>query len=142
MKILQFAFGFNEDGGFDTTNAYLPHNCDYNSVIYTGTHDNNTTRGWYFDLSDKEKDYVRRYLETGDDDVVYKLIKEAVASRCKYAIIPMQDLLYLDSSGRMNVPSTCGTSNWSWIMSKEALADENNLDRYRYYIDLYGRYNA
>ncbi len=142
MKILQFAFGFNEDGGFDTTNAYLPHNCDYNSVIYTGTHDNNTTRGWYFDLSDKDKDYVRRYLETGDDDVVYKLIKEAVASRCKYAIIPMQDLLYLDSSGRMNVPSTCGTSNWSWIMSKEALEDENNLDRYRYYIDLYGRYNA
>lgn len=54
----------------------------------------------------------------------------------------MQDLLYLDSDGRMNVPSTCGTSNWSWLMKSEALEDENNLDRFCYYIDLYGRYDA
>ena len=142
MKILQFAFAYNDDGTYDTTNAYLPHNCDYNSVIYTGTHDNNTTRGWYFSLNDRDKDYVRRYLESGDDDVVYKLIKEAIASRCKYAIIPMQDLLYLDSDGRMNVPSTCGTSNWSWLMDQKALDDEHNLYRFCYYIDLYGRYDA
>ena len=62
MKILQFAFGL-KDGKLDTSNAYLPHNCQYNSVIYTGTHDNNTSRGWYEALDSVTKDKVRRYLE-------------------------------------------------------------------------------
>ncbi len=139
MKILQFAFGFDDEGEFDTTNAYLPHNVGENSVMYTGTHDNNTTLGWYRSLGEKDKDYVRRYLETGDDDIVYKMIKAVLSSCARYAIIPAQDVLALDERARMNVPSTCGTSNWSWKMSEQMLSDEHNFGRFRYYIDLYGR---
>ncbi len=137
MKILQFAFGF-DDGKMDTNNAYLPHNIGYESVVYTGTHDNNTTLGWYDSLDDGTKDFVRRYLETGDDDVVYKLIKACLASKARYAIIPMQDVLCLDESARMNVPATCGTSNWSWKMS-DSMLSEDNFGRFAYYINLYGR---
>ena len=137
MKILQFAFGF-KDGDFDTTNAYLPHNIDYESVVYTGTHDNNTTLGWYKELDEGTRDYVRRYLETSDDDVVYKLIKAALSARSRYAVIPMQDVLALDERARMNVPATCGSSNWSWKMDKKMLTDDN-MGRFAYYISLYGR---
>ena len=139
MKILQFAFGFDDDGEFDTTNAYLPHNVEKRSVMYTGTHDNNTTLGWYRSLGDKDKDYVRRYLETDDGGIVYKMIRAVLSSTAAYAIIPVQDVIALDENARMNVPSTCGTSNWSWKMSSEMLADENNFSGLKYYIDLYGR---
>lgn len=139
MKILQFAFGFDDDGEFDTTNAYLPHNVEKRSVMYTGTHDNNTTLGWYRSLGDKDKDYVRRYLETDDGGIVYKMIRAVLSSTAAYAIIPVQDVLALDENARMNVPSTCGSSNWSWKMSSEMLADENNFSGLKYYIDLYGR---
>ena len=83
MKILQFAFSVDEsDGEIDAANAYLPHNVDENSVIYTGTHDNDTTLGWYKSQSDKMKDIVRRYFECSDEDIVYepgyaeKIVKE------------------------------------------------------------------
>jgi len=137
MKILQFAFGFDK-GKMDTNNAYLPHNIGYESVVYTGTHDNNTTLGWYKTLDDGTKDFVRRYLETGDEDVVYKLIRAALSSKARYAIIPLQDVLCLDEKARMNVPSTCGTSNWSWKMERSMLEDDN-FGRFAYYINLYGR---
>lgn len=137
MKILQFAFGW-KDGEFDPSNPYLPHNIGANCVVYTGTHDNNTTLGWYNSLNGGDKDYVRRYLETGDDDVVYKLIRAALVSNARYAVIPYQDVLALGEEARMNVPSTCGASNWSWKLKAEQL-DPSLFARFAYYIKLYGR---
>ena len=138
MKILQFAFGFNSEGGIDATNEYLPHNIGYNTVAYTGTHDNDTTLSWYNKLSDSERDIIRRYLECSDDDIVYKMIRAILGSNAKMAIIPYQDVLCLDNEARMNLPSTCGSANWSWKMTQEQL-DANNFDRLKYYIAQYGR---
>ena len=137
MKILQFAFAF-EDGEWQTDNAYLPHNVEKMSVAYTGTHDNNTTRGWYDELDDGMKDYVRRYFECGDDEVVWKMIRALMGSPAVFAIFPMQDILSLGSEARMNVPSTCGTSNWSWKMGKEDLVSPS-FEGIGYYARLYGR---
>ena len=122
MKILQFAFAF-DNGDWQTDNAYLPHNIEKLSVAYTGTHDNNTTKGWYDELDDGMKDYVRRYFECSDDEVVWRMIRALMGSPAMYAIFPMQDILGLGSEARMNVPSTCGTSNWSWRMRKNAFSD-------------------
>jgi len=127
MKILQFAFGFR-NGKFDATNAYLPHHCNYNSVVYTGTHDNDTTRGWFNKLSDGEKDIIRQYLESSNEEVVWKLVRSMLFSSSKWAVIPMQDILELDTNGRMNTPSTCGSSNWSWRLTTLEI-DEWRKDR-------------
>lgn len=137
MKILQFAFGLTK-GKLDTTNAYLPHNCQYNSIIYTGTHDNNTTRGWYDTLDAETKDKVRRYLESPDDQVVWQMIRLMMLSSSKDAILPMQDLLELGSDARMNVPSTCGQSNWSWRLATLDI-EGWRIDRLRGLIEIYGR---
>lgn len=137
MKILQFAFGL-KDGALDTTNLYLPHNCQYNSVIYTGTHDNNTTRGWYSALDPTTKDKVRRYLEAPDDQIVWQMIRVMLLSASKDAVLPMQDLLDLGAEARMNVPSTCGQSNWSWRL-KSLDIEAWRIDRLRGLIEIYGR---
>lgn len=113
MKILQFAFDIRESGGIDGNNIFLPHNHSFNSVVYTGTHDNDTTRGWYNQRSEEEKDMIRRYLGRDDHDIVWEFIRMALQSVARYAIVPMQDLLQLDSWARMNMPSTLG-GNWSW----------------------------
>ena len=138
MKILQFAFSRNEDGEFDADNAYLPHNIGRNSVVYTGTHDNNTSVGWYQSLNDGDKDLVRRYFECPDDQAVWQMIRHAMMSNAEYAIIPMQDLLMLGEEARMNTPSTCGSSNWSWKMRKGELSSPN-WSRIHYLTKLYGR---
>ena len=138
MKILQFAFSAADDGEIEATNAYLPHNVDERSVIYTGTHDNDTTLGWYLSLDDGMKDIVRRYFECSDEDIVYRLIRAALSSRSRYAVIPAQDVMALGTEARMNVPSTCGTSNWSWKMSQGMLEDDN-FGRLKYYIRMYDR---
>lgn len=138
MKILQFAFGFDEDGDIDASNAYLPHNIDENSVTYTGTHDNDTTLGWYLSQDDRMKDIVRRYFEAGDEDIVYRFIRAALATRSRYVVIPAQDVMGLGAEARMNVPSTCGTSNWSWKMS-QGMLDDDNFGRLKYYIRMYDR---
>lgn len=137
MKILQFAFNV-KGGALDATNAYLPHNCVYNSVIYTGTHDNNTTRGWYEALDGEGKDIVRRYLECPDDQVVWQMIRQMLLSCSKDAILPMQDWLELGSEGRMNIPSTCGQGNWSWRV-KSLHVEPWRIDRLRSLIELSGR---
>lgn len=140
MKIMQFAFGFDDEGNIDTENAYLPHNTVQESVAYTGTHDNNTTVGWYNDLDDRTKDYVRRYFECSDEGVLWHMIRCLMMSTSKWVIFPMQDILGLDASARMNVPSTCGTSNWSWKMRKEDI-DSDSFAGIKYYTELYGRDN-
>ena len=137
MKIAQFAFAF-DNGRWQTGNPYLPHNCQSLSVAYTGTHDNNTTRGWYDELDDGMKDYVRRYLECSDGEVVWKMIRALMASHAMWVIFPMQDVLSLGADARMNVPSTCGSSNWSWKMGKEDLHTPA-MATLRYYSELYGR---
>ncbi len=125
MKILQFAFGG------DPKSEYLPHMLSNNSIIYTGTHDNETTRGWYNRVLKEDKKsakYIQEYTEvTEESEMAMTLIKMAYGSVCDTAIIPMQDFLNLDNEGRINTPSTLG-GNWGWRMKKgdasKALAKE------------------
>ena len=137
MKILQFAFDSKEAGGLNATNAFLPHNHTPNSVVYTGTHDNDTTRGWYSQRTSEEQDLIRRYLARPDHDIVWDFIRLAMASVARFAIVPMQDVLNLDSDTRMNTPATLG-GNWGWRYRPEALNDWVS-GRLRDLIDLYGR---
>ncbi|MEN8205611.1 MAG: 4-alpha-glucanotransferase [Pseudomonadota bacterium] len=110
MKILQFAF----DGGED--NPYLPHNHERLSVVYTGTHDNDTTLGWFDSLDEKGKERVNRHLAGYRSKMPWKLIEVALDSVATLAVFPMQDLLSLGSAERMNTPGTTG-SNWCWRFS-------------------------
>src|SRR5580765_21939 len=107
MRILQFAFGG------DASNAYLPHHCTTNSVIYTGTHDNDTTRGWWYSATPHERSFVTSYLAADAQDVHWAMIRAALTSVANTAIVPMQDVLGLDGSHRMNLPGT-PTGNWRW----------------------------
>ena len=137
MKILQFAFDSKESGGLNATNAFLPHNHTANSVVYTGTHDNDTTKGWYRERTVEEQDFIRRYLARDDHDIVWDFIRMAMASVACFALVPMQDLLNLGSDARMNIPSTLG-SNWAWRYRPEAL-NPSVSGRLRDMVELYGR---
>ncbi len=107
MRVLQFAF----DG--HSNNPYLPHNFEPHTVVYTGTHDNDTTCGWWSTLSDQERDYIRRYLGINGTSIHWDLIHVASASVASIAIVPMQDVLGLDSTARMNQPGL-GEGSWEW----------------------------
>jgi 4-alpha-glucanotransferase len=133
MKVLQFAF----DSGPD--NKYLPHSHVKNCVVYTGTHDNDTTLGWIMALGEKEKSFLRSYLGQGggDNELLRGCIRMALASVADTAIIPMQDYLELPSSARMNRPSTVG-GNWSWRMLPGS-ADEALAEKMRSLAETYGR---
>lgn len=111
MKILQFAF-------FEGGNENLPHNYNHNCVVYTGTHDNETTVGWYKNLDAKTKERVHTYLAADGVDIHWKLIRLAMASVANFSIFPMQDCLGLDNTARMNIPSTLGGLNWQWRLQK------------------------
>lgn len=119
MKILQFAFDSREESD------YLPHNYTQNCVVYTGTHDNDTTLGWYHTLAEGDKDFANRYMQlTGEEkEVEWEFIRAAIASVADTAIIPMQDYLGLDERARINIPSTLGI-NWKWRMQKSACTPE------------------
>ena len=115
MKVIHFAFY----GGAETT--YLPHNHVANSVVYTGTHDNDTTLGWYRSLTKKVRDYTREYLNIRTEDeneIVWDVIRSAYMSVGNLTIIPMQDFLCLGNEARINTPSTLG-GNWEWRMGKK-----------------------
>lgn len=122
MKVLQFAFDSREESD------YLPHNYTANSVVYTGTHDNDTTVGWYQTISRRDRSFARKYLniKTGRE-LEWNFIRAALGSVSDTAVIPMQDYLGLGSEARINVPSTLGT-NWKWRMTKgqipEGLAEK------------------
>jgi 4-alpha-glucanotransferase len=131
MKILQFAFDS------DARNPYLPHNHRRNSVVYTGTHDNNTTLGWWNHLDDRVKNRVKEYLGTRASDMPWQLVETAMASVARLSITPLQDILCLDEGARINTPGTA-TGNWSWRFSKDAL-DESLRQRLRSTTHLYGR---
>ena len=107
MRILQFAF----DGQSD--NLYLPHNFTPDTVVYTGTHDNDTSLGWWNALGTHQQDDVRRYLDTDGSAIHWALIRAAAASVATISIVPMQDVLGLDTHSRMNRPGQ-SHGNWEW----------------------------
>lgn len=116
MKIMVFAFDS------DASNEFLPHNYTANNVVYTGTHDNDTVLGWYQRVSERERDIARRYLARDGLDISWSLIREAWKSVAMFAISPMQDLLSLDNTARMNYPSRLG-GNWQWRMPQNGMND-------------------
>jgi len=107
LKVLQFAFGD------DTRNPYLPHNIPVASVVYTGTHDNDTTLGWFRTRSRHERERILRYLAVDGRDIVSDLIRVACATVAGMAVVPMQDILQLGSEARMNTPGDAN-GNWGW----------------------------
>jgi len=131
MKILQFAF----DSGPD--NPYLPENHLANSVVYTGTHDNNTTLGWWNALDDGAKQKVRDYLQNSCEGMPWPLIETALASCANLAIIPLQDLLSLPASARMNIPGTA-SGNWQWRFRNKDLTVQIG-EQLKNLSQLYGR---
>jgi 4-alpha-glucanotransferase len=134
MSVLQFAFG----GGAD--NLYLPHNHRPNSIIYPGTHDNDTTIGWYAQSDESVRDHVRRYFRISGQEVAWDFVRAAYASVANLAIVPIQDLLSLGSAARFNTPGN-GEGNWSWRYRPEQLAGlrEHSAGYLRALGALYGR---
>ena len=131
MLVLQFAF----DG--DSGNLYLPHNHTSLNVCYTGTHDNDTTAGWFDGLGDDQKASVYEYLNRSSEPMPWALIRAALASVSVLAVVPVQDLLGLGSEDRMNIPGV-PDGNWRWQMAADALSDALAADL-RGLNEMYGR---
>jgi 4-alpha-glucanotransferase len=142
MRVLQFAFG---DGS--SSNPFQPHNYVRNCVVYTGTHDNDTTVGWFRGTSAEdrrteeqkraEREYVLRYLHSDGAEIHWDLIRAAISSVADTAVYPLQDVLGLGSEARMNLPS-CPNGNWRWRFPIEQLQPGLG-DRLRELNRLYGR---
>ncbi len=132
MKILQFAFDS------DAANPYLPHNHELNSVVYTGTHDNDTSCGWYAQLPGETAARLRDYYAVNDVAMPWTLMQSAWRSVAKLAVVPMQDLLELGSEARMNTPGTVQAGNWSWRFKWEDVP-QPLAGRLRHLVTLYGR---
>ncbi len=132
MKVLHFAF---ED--FNPHNSFLPHNYEKNTVAYTGTHDNDTTIGWFNSMNDNVQHYVREYLGSNSEEIHWDMIKSIIRSSANYAIIPLQDCLGLGTEARMNFPSKIG-DNWNWRYKKGDLT-EDLKNRLKKLNELYGR---
>ena len=142
MRILQFAFGG------DTENLDLPHNYIPNCVVYTGTHDNDTTIGWYHsqagagstrDLEQigKEHDFCLKYLNSDGEEIHWDFVRAVWASVADTVIAPMQDLLGLGTEGRMNLPAS-ESGNWQW-QCKEGDLSREIVERLKEMTDIYGR---
>ncbi len=132
MKVLHFAFGS------DAGNPFLPFNYRHNAVVYTGTHDNDTTLGWFNTANDYEKQNLQLYLGGVSSDCVHwDLIRLALSSIANQAIIPLQDVLGLGTEARMNYPGTA-TGNWEWRYQSDVLTSELS-DRLANLNRIYGR---
>ena len=107
MAILQFAFGGRSN------NPYLPHNLEANGVVYPGTHDNDTSLGWYATADEKTRDHVRRYLRVSGAEAGWDFVRAAYTAVSRLAIVPLPDLLSLGSEGRFNTPGQ-PAGNWQW----------------------------
>ena len=118
MKILEFGFMGSESSSTD-----LPHYYPVNSVSYTGTHDNDTVLGWYESASEEERDFCNRYLNRTEEPISYAMLRSLYGSVSKMTIATMQDLLQLDTTARMNIPSTLG-GNWVWRMQEGDITQE------------------
>ncbi|GAA0154442.1 transferase [Lithospermum erythrorhizon] len=135
MAVLQFGFGS------DAENPHLPHNHEKNQVVYTGTHDNDTIRGWWEALPKEEKSNVRKYLGNIDEsEISWEMISAALSSVAHTTIIPMQDVLGLGNSARMNIPAT-QFGNWSWRVPSSITFNSLNSEanRLRDLLATYGR---
>ncbi len=117
MRILQFAFAG------DAGERFLPHNHAPETVVYTGTHDNDTTRGWWHACTERERVFAGTYLACGGHDVHWAMIRAASQSVAHLAIFPLQDVLGLDGSHRMNLPGTL-EGNWGWRFDWEMVGSE------------------
>lgn len=134
MAVLQFAFGGEAD------NAYLPHNYDRNCVVYSGTHDNDTTLGWYRSLDEATQDHIRRYLGVSGESIAWDFIRAAIRSSAHLAVFPLQDLLSLGTEARLNQPGS-PVGNWQWRYLPHQLDDlqSNSSPHLREQLKLYGR---
>lgn len=133
MKILQFAFGDN------AANPYLPHNHIQNCVVYTGTHDNDTTNGWFYAAppEEHERAHAMHYLHASWEEFHKTFNRTALASTANLAVLPLQDLLGLGSDARMNTPGTT-EGNWAWRVTDEQL-EHAPWRELRSLCELYGR---
>ena len=132
MKVLQFAF--DSDAG----NTYLPHNYTTNAVVYTGTHDNDTTRGWYTSSDSDQLEFSNKYAGiSSSKSATWDLIRLAMQSVADTAIIPIQDYLDYGSAARINTPSTLG-GNWCWRLIPGELTGELAAQMKEFAV-LYGR---
>lgn len=132
MRVLQFAFSGTARG------HDLPHNYTPNTAVYTGTHDNDTTRGWFATRKGHERAYALAYLNCEPQDVTWAMIRAAYASVARMAIIPLQDALDLGSEARMNFPSR-PDGNWEWRYAESDLTDAL-AQRLRALAECYGRW--
>jgi len=123
MKVLQFAFAGNPD------NPFLPHRYEHNSVVYTGTHDNDTTLGWFGSATEREKALARKYCDSDDQTICDDLIRCASRSVADLAIFPFQDVLGLGSEGRMNFPGKA-LGNWDWRFAWDQVGPHHALKMY------------
>ena len=134
MKVFQFAFYKDSDS------AYLPQNHVENCVIYTGTHDNHTTLGWYINLDKEDRAFLEEYTGVSSwKNVCDVLIRQAMMSVSETCIIPMQDYLELDDRARINEPGSLG-DNWKWRMKKDVTAQYREMASRIYNLTkMYGR---
>ena len=145
MRVLQFGFG--PDSGSE---KHLPHRFVPHCVVYTGTHDNDTTKGWFsstdvattqtWEEIESERAYARRYLDSHGNEIHWDMIRLAFSSVADTAVIPLQDILGLDSRARMNLPGKA-EANWLWRFKKGQL-DRQAHDRYAELTALYSRWNG
>ncbi|MEX1062881.1 MAG: 4-alpha-glucanotransferase, partial [Balneolaceae bacterium] len=134
MKLLQFAFET------DSGNIFLPHNYDTNCVVYSGTHDNDTTLGWYGSAPEKERHNMRIYTRSDGREPNWELIRLGMLSVADQAVFPLQDYMSLDSGHRMNIPGTAG-NNWEWRYTPDMLGETDGT-RIRDLIELANRLPA
>lgn len=133
MRVLQFGYGSGE-----VENSFLPHNFDHDSVVYTGTHDNDTTVGWYRTLPNHAAKFLHSYIDKTDEKkMCLALVREALASVAVFAIIPVQDILGLDSKARMNTPGK-PDGNWQFRLGSTALTPQV-AEQLRTWVHLYNR---
>lgn len=134
MAVLQFAFGG------DATNAFLPHNHTANTVVYPGTHDNDTTIGWFRSADQRTRDHACHYLRVDGREIAWDFLRAAYQSPARLAIIPLQDLLSLGPEARFNLPSKA-EGNWQWRYTEEQLdrLDQSAAGYLRHLAGLYGR---
>ena len=140
MKVCQFGFEDMKNGKLDARHLFLPHNYSYNWAAYTGTHDNNTTAGWYSKLNKEDQNTVTSYLncKTNDPkDITWAMIRAVISSQAQYAIFPLQDLLGLGEEARFNLPSTCKVENWSWRLRE--LPSLEIIKEFASLVELYSR---
>lgn len=126
MRVLQFAFNTNEIASGACVNSFLPHMYSQNSVVYTGTHDNETMQGWLNAAKTEEIEMIKKYLGGVKEncELCPRMIQLAFSSVANFAIVPLQDIFAIGSEGRMNTPATTGGHNWQWRMSEEHFSEE------------------